>query len=979
MANQVILDWNRYLELARQTVAEGCVLLENRDKALPLKKGECISVFGRIQNHYYKSGTGSGGMVITSKVMGIVDGLQESGAVRLNEELLQVYKEWDKENPFVEGEGWGNEPWSQEEMPLSDAVAEKAAKSSDAAVVIIGRTAGEDKDSSNTKGSYRLTDIEEEMLAVVRKHFTKMIVLLNTGGLIDMSFVERYTPEAVMYVWQGGMVGGLGVADVLTGAVSPSGHLTDTVAYNISDYPSDAYFGDEERNYYCEDIYVGYRYFETFAKEKVRYPFGYGCSYTTFQISVDSFDNEAEAQTISICVRVKNSGDTAGKEVVQIYAEAPQGMLGKPKRVLVAFQKTKKLLPGEEEELKFKIPYSSFSSYDDTGKSGASHASVLEAGTYRFYVGENVREADLSGSFAQDSLLILEELPSALAPVESFERMRPEKGQDGEYKIVMEEVPVKEDDTEEKRRKLLPEPIAQTDETEFQLADVWKSAAEDETQENRNAMASRMAPSLRSAAEDETQENRNAMASRMAPSLRSAAYITMEQFIAQMTDDDLSCIIRGEGMGSSLVTPGTASAFGGVSDSLIHRLGIPSVCCSDGPSGMRLDCGVKAFSLPNGTLIGCTFNTELVEELYACTGLEMIVQKVECLLGPGMNIHRHPLNGRNFEYFSEDPYVTGQFAMAMLKGLQSSGVTGAAKHFCANNQEKKRHFADSVVSERALREIYLKGFEMIVRSGVADAIMTTYGPVNGVWTAGNYDLCTTILRNQWGFQGIVMTDWWASINERGGEPDKINFAAMARAQNDIYMVCPDGSTNASGDNTLEALACGRLSRAELQRNAANICRFVMNTEAMKRMLGIETKVTVINRPEEDTDIDLSDVQFVKVDGEITIPLDDKPSNAGTNYVLPFDISKPGKYRISLTGSSELSELAQIPCTLFYTNYPVRTFTFHGTGGKEMTITRDFELLKRFSVMRLFVTSNGLKLKEIRFQYIEESDNNEGGF
>ena len=685
MANQVILDWNRYLELARQTVAEGCVLLENRDKALPLKKRECISVFGRIQNHYYKSGTGSGGMVITSKVMGIVDGLRESGAVRLNEELLQVYKEWDKENPFVEGEGWGNEPWSQEEMPLSDAVAEKAAKSSDAAVVIIGRTAGEDKDSSNTKGSYRLTDIEEEMLAVVRKHFTKMIVLLNTGGLIDMSFVERYTPEAVMYVWQGGMVGGLGVADVLTGAVSPSGHLTDTVAYDISDYPSDAYFGDEERNYYCEDIYVGYRYFETFAKGKVRYPFGYGCSYTTFQISVDSFDNEAEAQTISICVRVKNSGDTAGKEVVQIYAEAPQGMLGKPKRVLVAFQKTKKLLPGEAEELEFKIPYSSFSSYDDTGKSGASHASVLEAGTYRFYVGENVREADLSGSFAQDSLLILEELPSALAPVESFERMRPEKGQDGEYKIVMEEVPVKEDDTEEKRRKLLPEPIAQTDETEFQLADVWKSAAEDETQENRVAMASRMAPSL-----------------------RSAAYVTMEQFIAQMTDDDLSCIIRGEGMGSSLVTPGTASAFGGVSDSLIHRLGIPSVCCSDGPSGMRLDCGVKAFSLPNGTLIGCTFNTELVEELYACTGLEMIVQKVDCLLGPGMNIHRHPLNGRNFEYFSEDPYVTGQFAKAMLKGLQSSGVTGAAKHFCANNQEKKRHFADSVVSERALREIYLK-------------------------------------------------------------------------------------------------------------------------------------------------------------------------------------------------------------------------------------------------------------------------------
>ncbi len=254
-----------------------------------------------------------------------------------------------------------------------------------------------------------------------------------------------------------------------------------------------------------------------------------------------------------------------------------------------------------------------------------------------------------------------------------------------------------------------------------------------------------------------------------------------------------------------LVTPGTAAAFGGVSKSLIERLGIPSVCCSDGPSGMRLDCGVKAFSLPNGTIIGCTFNPKLIEELYTCTGYEMIVQKVDCLLGPGMNIHRHPLNGRNFEYYSEDPYVTGSFAMAMLKGLQTAGVTGAAKHFCANNQETRRHFANPVVSERALREIYLKGFEMIVKSGVADTIMTTYGPVNGVWTAGNYDLCTTILRKEWGFKGIVMTDWWAAINERGGEPDKTNFAAMAMAQNDIYMVCPDGSTNASGDNTQRRL------------------------------------------------------------------------------------------------------------------------------------------------------------------------------
>ena len=349
----------------------------------------------------------------------------------------------------------------------------------------------------------------------------------------------------------------------------------------------------------------------------------------------------------------------------------------------------------------------------------------------------------------------------------------------------------------------------------------------------------------------------------------------------------------------------------------------------------------------------------------------MIAQKVDCLLGPGMNIHRHPLNGRNFEYFSEDPYVTGCFAGAMLEGLHVAGVTGAAKHFCANNQEMRRHFADPVVSERALREIYLKGFEMIVRSGACDAIMTTYGPVNGVWTAGNYDLCTTILREEWGFKGIVMTDWWASINERGQEPDKINFAAMARAQNDIYMVCPDGSTNASGDNTAAALVDGRLKRAELQRNAANICGFVLHTEAMRRAMGCPTEVSIINRPAEPDDVDLSEVEFVRLDGDYELRLDTKESKAGVNYVLPFDVQKKGIYEIELIGSSDLSELAQMPCTLYYTNIPILSFTFHGTNGEDMVIKKEFDLHTRFSVMRLNVGKNGLHLKQIRFRYLRE--------
>lgn len=922
MKQQVVLDWNQYMELARKTVAEGCVLLENKNGALPLKQDEKVAVFGRIQNHYYKSGTGSGGMVNTSQVYGVMDGLKESGKVVLNEDVIAIYQKWEETHPFNEGEGWGNEPWCQEEMPLTDEITVRAGTQSETAIVIIGRTAGEDKDASDSKGSYQLNDIEEDMLAKVRGSFQKMIVLLNVGGLFDMSFIEKYNPDAVMYIWQGGMVGGLGTADVLTGVAAPSGHLTDTIAYHISDYPSDAYFGDLDKNYYSEDIYVGYRYFETFAKEKVRYPFGYGLSYTTFEQTVGSFENEPENRSFQLNVTVKNTGDTAGKEVVQVYVEAPQGALGKPKRVLVDFAKTEELKPGETVELAFTVPYSRFASYDDSGVSGARYAFLLEAGEYHIYAGGDVRQAVLAGTFALSEQLVLEQLESALAPVEAFDRMKPVE-ENGSYTVSMEPAPFHPSEEKQRRQEWLPKEIAQAEDGTYKLADVLNGT------------------------------------------------ISMEQFIAELTDDDLTCIIRGEGMGSSLVTPGTAAAFGGVSKSLIERLGIPSVCCSDGPSGMRLDCGVKAFSLPNGTIIGCTFNPKLIEELYTCTGYEMIVQKVDCLLGPGMNIHRHPLNGRNFEYYSEDPYVTGSFAMAMLKGLQTAGVTGAAKHFCANNQETRRHFANPVVSERALREIYLKGFEMIVKSGVADTIMTTYGPVNGVWTAGNYDLCTTILRKEWGFKGIVMTDWWAAINERGGEPDKTNFAAMAMAQNDIYMVCPDGSTNASGDNTAEALADGRLKRSELQRNAANICEYVMQTQAMKRKTGEETTVTVINRPAEPDDVDLSEVEFIELDGDMTIALDTKDSKAGVNYVFPFDVKKKGVYEIRLTGSSDLGELAQMPCTLYYTNIPIATFTFHGTGGENMVISKEFDLHTRFSVMRLNVGRNGLHLKEVTFHYLRE--------
>ncbi|MDE6032083.1 MAG: fibronectin type III-like domain-contianing protein, partial [Oscillospiraceae bacterium] len=347
------------------------------------------------------------------------------------------------------------------------------------------------------------------------------------------------------------------------------------------------WFGNIQREFYCEDIYVGYRYFETFAKDKVLYPFGYGLSYTSFDIKTTA---AADGAAVSLDVTVKNVGEYSGKEVVQVYFQAPQGKLGNPLRRLCAYKKTKNLAVGEEQTLHFEIPLDEFASYDDSGITGNKSCYVREEGTFTFYVGTNVRSAEEVYSFAQTDTVVVEKLSEACAPVLPFERIKPEPDGGG-FKAVMESVPTATIDMDKRRAENLPEEIPYSGDKGLKLADVADGKCD------------------------------------------------MRDFIAQLSDDDLSCIIRGEGMGSPRVTPGTAAAFGGVSDNLAG-FGIPAGCCDDGPSGMRLDCGTKAFSLPNGTLLACTFDPELVEELFGIAGLEIASNNVECLLGPGMNIHR---------------------------------------------------------------------------------------------------------------------------------------------------------------------------------------------------------------------------------------------------------------------------------------------------------------------------------------------------
>lgn len=902
------LDWDKYLETSARAVSGGIVMLKN-DGALPLKQGGTAAVFGRIQLHYYKSGTGSGGMVNVSKVIGITDGLLDAG-YKLDEQLLNAYREWDEQNPFDYGEGWGGEPWSQKEMPLTDELVSGAASRADAAIVIIGRTAGEEMDNKLEKGAFLLSDLEEDMLRRVTSAFDKTVVLLNTGGLIDMSFMDRYPVSAVMYVWQGGMVGGAGTAAVLTGEVSPSGKLPDTIAYEISDYPSDKFFGSGDMDCYGEDIYVGYRYFETFAKDRVRFPFGFGMSYTSFDTAASDFKLDGDKVTGS--VNVKNAGSTPGREVVQIYCSAPQGKLGKPARVLCGFDKTRALQPGESQTLSFEIPLESVASYDDSGVTGHKSAWILEQGDYVLYVGADVRSAFEAYSLTLPETVV-RQCKSALGPLTAFKRMVNSSG-----KPEFEDVPLTGEAFPHDHAKL-PAEIPQTGDRGIRLADVVNG---------KN---------------------------------------TLEEFTAQLTDYDLSCIIRGEGMGSPKVTAGTAAAFGGVSDTLT-ALGIPCACCDDGPSGMRLDCGTKAFSLPNGTLLASTFDRPLMTELFTFMGLEMHTNQVDCLLGPGMNIHRHPLNGRNFEYFSEDPYLTGEMASAELAGLHSTGAEGTIKHFCGNNRETRRHFLDSVISERALREIYLRGFENAVKKGGAKSVMTTYGQVNGVWTAGNYGLVTGILRDDWGFDGFTMTDWWANINRRGKAPDKSDFAAMAMAQNDVYMVTADGA--ACNDNTLDSLKSGELTRGELQRNAMNILRFLTTTHAMKRVMGCDDETEIINRPADAGDVDSTDIEFHDIDEDLTLDLTGITTEKGSSYAFGLNVSKPGVYKVTLTASSTLSELAQTSVSIFALGSPCGMFTFNGTGGAPVSQTKDVKCLSNFMPIRLYFGGSGLKTQSIRFELKE---------
>lgn len=766
---------------ARALAAQGSVLLVN-DGILPLAPGTSVAVFGRTALDWIPVGYGSGGDVNPPYQSTLAGALADESDLHVDADLAALYADFSARHPAAPGKEWGAWPTHYPEMPVSGDVIEAAAARNDLAIVVIGRAAGEDRDAQLAPGSYYLTPEETSLLERVTAAFARTLVIVNTGNLIDLSWAERYPISGLLIAWAGGMEAGNAVADILTGRAEPGGRLTATVAREYRDYPSGPTFGEAEVSEYREDIFVGYRYFETFAQGAVQYPFGYGLGYSTRVIECREF--EADSLTATLAATVTNTGDLPTSEVVQVYVEAPDGALSRPTRHLAAFARTGTLAPGESAEVRLAVDLADCAAYDDAGVTGRRSAFVLEPGTYRVHVGPDARSAREAGRLEVATLEVVRQCEEAASvPAGAgFERMIRGRASDGTPRVATEPVPLETRDLAGRILDRLPEEVTAED----GAAPTWDAVRAGEG--------------------------------------------SLEEFVASLSDTELADLTYGDTtMDSPLGVAGNAGALGGVSEALRAR-GIEPAITTDGPSGLR----VAAFAslLPCGTGLASTWNLPAVRDLSAIHAEEMIAKGSDILLSPGMNIQRDPLCGRNFEYFSEDPLLTGRMGAAIVGGVQSRGVAACPKHFAANNQEFNRIHVDARVSERALREIYLRGFEIVVREAAPLTLMTSYNKINGVWGHYHYDLVTTILRGEWGYTGLVVTDWWMQMASDPHFPALRDSAYRVRAQVDVLM---PGSNAHGGDvrdtGVIDSLgSSGGLTRAEVQRSAANVLTFLLRAD-----------------------------------------------------------------------------------------------------------------------------------------------------
>lgn len=695
--------------LAKDTATEGTVLLKNNG-TLPLKKGCKVCLFGIGAGEFLFGGGGSA-EVFPDREITLADGLQAAasrGEIEFFPNTVEFYVnqikaihkdafEAQTESPVVWRRGFHTP------LPvLPEELYRRAKAFGGTAIFCISRFSSEGDDNGDRtgeEGDFYLWDEEQALLDRLYKDFDNVIVVINSCGPVSTREYEK--AGAVLYPLYGGGIAGEALTDILLGKAFPSGHLQHTLAYDIADYPSTAgYHGEKHYVNYTEDIFVGYRYFETFAPEKVAYPFGFGLGYTTFAVSTTAA--ALEKNTVKLAVNVKNTGSHPGKEVVQAYLTAPQGKLGKAKKVLTAFGKTKELKPGEEARLNLRFDIREFGSFDDLGKLLES-AFILEKGTYTVCVGTNVRDTEPVLDFTLDSDIICKKCHAYMAPKDLPERLTA----DGSY----EKLPAPKE---------LPHPIrrsrvkAEKPEKDFSLAQALETGR-------------------------------------------------MEEFIATLTDEDTGALLHGHPMTNVSLTNGIGIPPRHTSQ---DKKQIPLVPTSDGPSGVRArpGRGVNTTFFPCETTMGQTWNLGLLKRLGTALARETKENNIGIWLAPGLNIHRSPLCGRNFEYYSEDPLCSGLLAAACITGVQSQNIAATVKHYCCNNRENDRRFVDARVSQRALREIYLRGFEIAVKKARPWALMTAYNPVNGTPANANWEAINGILRGEWGYDGVVMTDWWVLSN-----------------------------------------------------------------------------------------------------------------------------------------------------------------------------------------------------------------------
>ncbi len=763
---QRVTGCKEHISLSRRAAREGAVLLKNKNELLPFCNGSKLAVFGKAQADYVKGGGGSGDTTV-AYTLSLLDGLKEKEAEgRLS--LFTPVSDYYQENITAQYAD-GCLPGQTKEPTLPAALLEQARAYTDVAIISICRFSGEswDRTGEPYDGDFFLSREEAAMVRQVRDAFNRIVVVLNTGGMMDTRWIrEDDHVGAALLAWQGGMEGGLAMADLLCGDVCPSGRLSDTFAVNFDAYPSSATFNQsEEYIEYNDDIYVGYRYFETIpgAAEKVCYPFGFGLSYTTF--AMENLQCTEQENGFLACVTVTNTGKCAGKQVVQVYCKPPQGKLGKPKSVLVGFGKTNTLKPGESQKLSIDFTQMDFASYDDLGKIQAS-AWVLEAGQYTFFAGENVREIEplpLTWTVEKDRVLC--QLSPQCVPSQLPERMLA----DGSYEALP--------------KRPVPERFAQNDDI---LPFDGQHPTESPFTEPFTAWGEPTLPQLMDV---------------------YTGKIKLASLISLLSDEQKVRLLCGQ------PNRGVANTFG-FGNLLMY--GIPNVMTADGPAGLRIrpQCGVTTTAFPCATLLCCTWDTCLVYEVGKAGAKEVKENGIGVWLTPAINIHRSPLCGRNFEYYSEDPLLTGKMATEMIRGIQSEGIACSLKHFACNNKETNRRNADSRVSERALREIYLKGFELCVKNAKPWTVMSSYNLINGVRASENKDLLTSILRNEWGFDGIVTTDWYTF-----GE----QYREIA-AGNDIKMGC------GMPEHTLQMMNEGLLNHADVDRSVERLLKLILRLD-----------------------------------------------------------------------------------------------------------------------------------------------------